>query len=679
MNSSGLTAMPPKMAANTRTMSSNSIIPMAWQYHPPEGSKLERGALPAGTVSTTQIEDAAQSGGEGGRHLMRGRFHGCAHAAAAVAVLAAVVLACAGAAPARAGAQQLGELSFVQCFGRVSGCVNLPNLEAVASAQGLAISPNGSSLYVTAAPGVLTHFFVGSAGELAYDGCVSDDGSHGLCLDVPGTSSPLEGARGVAVSPNNASVYLAPVTAEDVVHLFANPEQGQLKWDGCVSNDGSGGACADVPGSGQPLANTERLVVAPDGSSVYVAGRFSVARFSAAPEQGQLTFAECLTDEGEQGCAAVPGTGRSLGNAEAIAISPSGRSLYVTTPTGGSEGDVAHLNTNPPLGPLSWSDCVSSTGDGGFCSRPAKTEDAFRFASDVAVSPGGEDVYVYGETDQVISHLSADPISGALGFDECIEGAMEVGCAQAVPGPAMFEGAGKIAVSGDGRSVYVVSNHAIVVFSREANGRLSFEQCLADTAITGCSDLPGEPLQKDAEGIVVSPSGNAVYVAGGVTGSLIELARATSTNSAPPSGPGAGGSPSSGPPPATNPGTFTAAQLRASLASQLVPKGPKAKRAKVAARRGYTYSFRALEAGSLTIGWYFLPEGAHLARKPRPVLLASGQVSFNAAGSRTLTVHLTREGKRRLAHARTLKVSAKGTFRPAAAGAVTATRTFTLR
>ena len=86
------------------------------------------------------------------------------------------------------------------------------------------------------------------------------------------------------MSANGASVYAVSSNNGTVSHLFANPAQGQLSWDGCVSNDGSGGTCADVPGTGAPLAGARSVAVSPDGRSLYVASSTSssISFFSVA-------------------------------------------------------------------------------------------------------------------------------------------------------------------------------------------------------------------------------------------------------------------------------------------------------------------------------------------------------------------------------------------------------------
>ena len=123
------------------------------------------------------------------------------------------------------------------------------------------------------------------------------------------------------------------------------------------------------------------------------------------------------------------------------------------------------------------------------------------------------------------------------------------------------------------------------------------------------------------------------------------------------------------------------ADLRASLLSQLGAHGKAAKIGHVL-KHGYALKFKALEAGTATIQWFFLPKGAHVSKKhakPKPVLVASGSQSFSAAGTKTLTIRLTAKGRSLLKHAHHEKLTAKGTFAPKGGGAaVSSTRTFTL-
>ncbi len=126
----------------------------------------------------------------------------------------------------------------------------------------------------------------------------------------------------------------------------------------------------------------------------------------------------------------------------------------------------------------------------------------------------------------------------------------------------------------------------------------------------------------------------------------------------------------------------SAAQLRGSLAGQLVPGGKAARIGAILKAGGYKSTFNALTAGVVQIGWYLVPQGAHLTatkHKPKPVLVASGRVSFPKAGSGKLRLKLTGAGKRLLKHSRTLKLTAKGTFTPTGKTGVRATKTFKLK
>lgn len=74
-----------------------------------------------------------------------------------------------------------------------------------------------------------------------------------------------------------------------------------------------------------------------------------------------------------------------------------------------------------------------------------------------------------------------------------------------------------------------------------------------------------------------------------------------------------------------------------------------------------------------------VPPGAQLARKRKPVLIASGKLSFTSAGTRPLKVKLTSAGKQLLRHSKRVKLSSKGAFTPVGQPSVTVIKTFTLK
>ena len=93
----------------------------------------------------------------------------------------------------------------------------------------------------------------------------------------------------------------------------------------------------------------------------------------------------------------------------------------------------------------------------------------------------------------------------------------------------------------------------------------------------------------------------------------------------------------------------------------------------------YVMGFQALEAGTLLVQWYEVPKGAKLAKaKPKPVLVASGQMTFSAAGRGTVHVRITSAGKKLLKHASRLTLTAKASFTATGKATVATTRTFSI-
>jgi hypothetical protein len=145
-----------------------------------------------------------------------------------------------------------------------------------------------------------------------------------------------------------------------------------------------------------------------------------------------------------------------------------------------------------------------------------------------------------------------------------------------------------------------------------------------------------------------------------------------------------GGGSSSGPSTASQTGNTAAsvgtAQIAALMDRQLTPSGKTAKIAALLKAGGFLGPFQALEAGTAVIDWYQLPPGAKLAKaKVKPILVAAGQMTFSAAGTGMIKVKLTTAGTRLLKHAKSLKLTAKGTFIPTGKRAVVATKAFVLK
>jgi hypothetical protein len=147
----------------------------------------------------------------------------------------------------------------------------------------------------------------------------------------------------------------------------------------------------------------------------------------------------------------------------------------------------------------------------------------------------------------------------------------------------------------------------------------------------------------------------------------------------------AGAPPAAAPPATTGQGVLsttasvsTTAQLKALLASLLVPHGKRAKIGALLKRHGYTIPFVSLIAGRLSIAWYLVPRGARVAAA-KPVLAAVGKIGTPASGTSKLTVKLTARGRALLLHEKRLKLTAKGVLAASGRPSLVATRSFTLK
>jgi hypothetical protein len=185
---------------------------------------------------------------------------------------------------------------------------------------------NGNAVDVfsrNASTGTLTQL-AGAAGcvaETAVDGCTA--------------YLPLNNPRSVAISPDRSTVYLAASGSSGVI-VLSRGAGGALTplpgTEGCVSEDGSGGACAD----GHGLSDVNGVTVSPDGLSVYAGGIVGppgggLTTFSRNQGTGVLTQlpgpAGCLTDTASASADCAPVS--SINSPDWIAPSPDGRHVYV--------------------------------------------------------------------------------------------------------------------------------------------------------------------------------------------------------------------------------------------------------------------------------------------------------------------------------------------------------------
>jgi DNA-binding beta-propeller fold protein YncE len=331
---------------------------------------------------------------------------------------------------------------------------------ALKSPQSVAVSPDGKSVYVASAASAAVARLVRNTttGALTQPagsaGCVSQTGA-GPCVDGHALNNPL----GVAVSPDGKSVYVTSAGSDAVARLDRNTTTGAITQAagsaGCVSETGSG-PCAD----GHGLDNPFGVAVSPDGKSVYVGSYSSspptanaVARFNRNTTTGAITqpagSAGCVSEDGSGPCT----DGHALINPRSVAVSADGKNLYVAS--FGSNA-LARLVRNATTGAISQpagsAGCVSQDGSG-----PCADGHALINPASVAVSADGKSVYVASVNSSAVARLNRNTTTGAITQPASTAGCVsETGSGQCADGHGLNNPMG-VAVSPDGKSVYAVT------------------------------------------------------------------------------------------------------------------------------------------------------------------------------------------------------------------------------
>ena len=331
--------------------------------------------------------------------------------------------------------------------------------DALAGIEELAFSPDGRFLYGAASDAQSVVWFERDleTGALTQRGCLRGWTMGGRCTQQNG----LRGARGIALSPDGASVYVA-AAQDDMVSVFArDADTGAPRFVGCVSDSGTDGACTN----GVALSGASDVVVAPDGSAAYVTAAagtaFSsdtsaaaVTSFARDGATGALTPRGCLVDNApERGpCRSAKG----IAGASAAALAPSGRHLYVA---GVEEDSLASFAVEDDGG-LRQTDCLRDAEE-------PLDEEELEDSGDFEEEEDAEERTVARKADVE----GCDPMVGLT----------EVRA---------------LTVSPDGRALFTAAAGALVAFARDDDsGGLRFVGCLSTFELSACGEARavGEP------------------------------------------------------------------------------------------------------------------------------------------------------------------------------------------
>jgi DNA-binding beta-propeller fold protein YncE len=256
-----------------------------------------------------------------------------------------------------------------------------------------------------------------------------------------------------------------------------------------------------------------------------------VARFNRNPTTGAISQPDggCISESGAGGCA----DGHALNGASVVTVSPDGKSVYATSLISNA---VARINRNATNGvisqPAGTAGCVSETGAG-----PCADGHALRGPFGVAVSPDGESVYVASSSSDAVARVNRSTSTGAIsqpaGTAGCVS---ETGAGTCADGRAL-DGAGGVAVSPDGKNVYVASG-GFTPDTYEGGALARLNRSTTTGAITqpagtaGCVSENGFGPCANGHGlgtaqwVAVSPDGGNVYVASAGSSAVARFNRA---------------------------------------------------------------------------------------------------------------------------------------------------------
>jgi DNA-binding beta-propeller fold protein YncE len=353
-----------------------------------------------------------------------------------------------------------------------AGCIARGGADGCARAVGLAVpnsvtvSPDGRNVYATSVGSNAVVSFrrnrrTGALTQLAHRaGCIANATTPG-CV----TGRALGGPDAIAISPNGKSVYVAAFTGSAIAVFSRKPSTGALSQPsdttGCIVEAPIAGCT-----TGLALGNPEGVVVSPDGSDVYVAapGSNAVDAFTRNVSTGALTQATdgsgCTVEIPLGGCT----TGVQLAGADALAVSPDGAGVYVTSALSNAVTAFSRAAGTGQLTQLSGtSACVIDVLAVG-CSLGRTLKDP----EGIAVSPDGASVYVTAFASGALDVFNRDAGSGAVTQKSRAPGCLVAGTAPRCLRGRGLRGASSVVVSPDGRNVYsaAFASDAVGVFKR---------------------------------------------------------------------------------------------------------------------------------------------------------------------------------------------------------------------
>jgi 6-phosphogluconolactonase (cycloisomerase 2 family) len=399
--------------------------------------------------------------------------------------------------------------------GGSNACSTLPNPQLSGTNSGfdepygIAISPNGASLYVTSNQDDSVYTFSRdlSTGVLTPQSCITGEIATGptpgnnACVgafptrQTSGIDSGLDKVRAMAIDVNGESLYATSGADDSISRFTRDTGTGVLTYQDCLTAETSTGptagggnnSCAALPGitgagDNSGFDNPQAVTLSPNGVSVYVAAAndASITRFGRTPVTGVLTHQECLSRDNGTNIAACThlsggtanGFDSGFDNLRAVVVSPNGDSLYTV---GGFDASIVHFSRNTGSGALTFQGCLTrETESGGPNCTPLAgatsggSNSGWDFASNapaLAVKSDGTGVFFGTAGDRSVVQLDRNTTTGSLTFRRCLTGETESGAGCTLISPAASGGVNTalfnvngLAISADGGSLYTAAS-----------------------------------------------------------------------------------------------------------------------------------------------------------------------------------------------------------------------------
>ncbi|MEM9976222.1 MAG: DUF4347 domain-containing protein [Cyanobacteria bacterium P01_D01_bin.2] len=369
-------------------------------------------------------------------------------------------------------------------------------------ASGVAISPDGSQLFVTSAiESAVTVFDRDEFGNITFSQTIRDGSNVGPILG----SELLAGAFGIEVSPEGDQVFVTSV-GDDGLTVFSRDSDGNLSEQQRLRDGRRDPNENDI----NTLAGAIDVAVTADGSQVFVVSLSdSAITVFDRDASGTLTLRQYIAD-GQAGATELFG-------ASGVAVSPTGDQVFVTSQT----DSAITVFDRDASGNLTLRQTIKDGQAGA---------DELFGASSVVVSPDGNQVYVASASDAALTVFDRNA-DGTLSFAQVLRdnengaqlfgGTSDIFAGTDVTGFPAINGFSSVTISPDGKQVFVASfeENGLTVFDRDASGRLTFNQFIQDQDGNGADELAG------ALGVVVSPDDQQVFVTGFEDGAITAFNR----------------------------------------------------------------------------------------------------------------------------------------------------------